>query len=99
MQKLTLFEDVFDALATGKTTTIRKGKLAIVLGDLLFLSTEKEREQVVSVKEVYYCFLKNVKLDDVIKDGFRNHQDMADQMKRFYPDITLDIEVTVVKFD
>ena len=47
MQKLTLFEDVFDALANGKATTIRKGRLSIALGDLLFQSTEENREEIV----------------------------------------------------
>ncbi len=99
MQKLTLFEDVFDALATGKATTIRKGKIQIALGDLLFQSTEQLREKIVSIKEIYCCLLKDVKLADVLNDGFKSHVDMADQMKRFYPEITLDTEVTIVKFD
>lgn len=99
MQQLTLFEDVFDALATGKTTTIRKGRLSIALGDLLFQSTEEIREEVVCVKMVYFCLLKDVLLDDLINDGFKNQKDMSEQMKRFYPDITLDTEVTVVKFE
>ena len=99
MQKLTLFEDVFDALATGKVVTIRKGKLSIACAELLFQSTEKKREQIVFVKEVYYGLLKDVKQKDLVNDGFKNHQDMTDKMKRFYPDITLETEVTVIKFD
>jgi len=99
MQKLTLFEDVFDLLASGKAATIRKGRILITSSDLLFQSTEEKRELTVSVKEVYYCQLKDVNLEDVLNDGFKNHQDMAEKMKRFYPDITLDTEVTVVKFD
>ena len=99
MQKLTLLEDVFDALATGKATTIRKGRLSIELGDLLFQSAEMNREQVVNVDEVYYSLLKDVKLEDVINDSFKDHDDMVEQMKRFYPDITLDTEVTVIKFE
>jgi len=99
MQKLTLFEDVFDLLASGKAATIRKGRILITSSDLLFQSTEEKRELTVSVKEVYYCQLKDVNLEDVLNDGFKNHQDMAEKMERFYPDITLDTEVTVVKFD
>jgi len=99
MQKLILFEDVFDALATGKVVTIRKGKLSIALDDLLFQSAEKKREQIVCVKEVYYGPLKEVKQEDMVNDGFNSHQEMAEKMKRFYPDITLETEVTVVRFD
>lgn len=99
MQKLTLFEDVFDALATGKSTTIRKGKLTIALDDMLLESTDKKREQIVCVKDVYYGLLKDVKHEDIVNDGFKNYQELVEKMKRFYPDISLDTEVTVIKFD
>jgi hypothetical protein len=99
MQKLTLYEDVFDALALGKKTTIRKGNVSIALGELLFQSTEVHREAVVHVKKVYSCLLNEVIPDDLSNDGFIDHQDMAEKMKRFYPDITLESEVTVIKFD
>lgn len=99
MQKLTLFEDVFDALATGKATTIRKGRINIALGELLFESTEARRREIVIVKMVYYCLLKDVLFDDLSNDSFKDHEDMCERMKRFYPDITLATEVTVVKFD
>ena len=98
MQTLTLFEDVFDALATGKTTTIRKGRIDIALGTLLFESTERKRQELVTVKMVYFCFLKDVLEVDLRNDGFKNHTDMSKKMKRFYPDITLHTEVTVIKF-
>lgn len=98
MQKLTLFEDVFDALNTGKSTTIRKGCIGIGVGELLLQSTALKREKIVFVKEIYVCLLREVKEEDLINDGFKNHDDMSEQMKRFYPEITLDDQVTVVKF-
>ncbi|MDH5367657.1 MAG: hypothetical protein OEW67_11750 [Cyclobacteriaceae bacterium] len=98
MQKLTLYEDVFDALDTGKTTTIRKGRISISLGELLLQSTALKREETVLVKMVYFCLLKDVMQDDIINDGFDDHDDMSEKMKRFYPDITLETEVTVVRF-
>lgn len=98
MQRLTLFEDVFDALATGKATTIRKGRINIALGEMLLESTEVQRREMVIVKMVYFCLLKNVMMTDVLNDGFTDHNNMCQKMKRFYPDITLDTEVTVIKF-
>jgi hypothetical protein len=98
MQKLLLAEDVFDALETGKKTTIRKGRSDIQLGELLFESTETKRQEVVNVLNVHYCRLSNVYIGDLQNDGFKDHHDMWGQMKSFYPDITFDDEVTTIKF-
>jgi len=98
MQKLKLYEDIFDALEDGKLTTIRKGRRVIVLGGLLFESLETKRRKTVEVTSVYFADLKNVKMEDLENDGFKDHQDMWEQMQRFYPDIGLEDEVTVVKF-
>lgn len=98
MQRLTLYEDVFDALEKGKRTTIRKGRRDIALGKLSFESTDTKRQQIVEVITVYYTRLKNVNAEDLKNDGFKDHLDMWEKMKRFYPDILLEDEVTVVKF-
>lgn len=98
MQKLTLFEDIFDALEQGKLCTIRKGRRDIQLGDLLFESIETMRPEIVQVEIVYYCRLDKVAIEDLQNDGFKDHQDLCEKMKRFYPDITPEDEVTVVKF-
>lgn len=99
MQKLTLYEDIFDALEKGKLTTIRKGRRNVELGELLFESTEKGRQKIVDVVMVYYTRLENVNTEDLENDGFKDHHDMWVKMQRFYPDIGLDDEVTVVKFN
>lgn len=98
MQKLLLSEDVFDALEAGKKTTIRKGRRDVQLGELLFESTKTKRQEVVNVLNVHYCRLSNVYIGDLQNDGFKDHHDMWEQMKRFYPDITFDDEVTTIKF-
>lgn len=98
LQKLILAEDIYDMLKKGKETTIRKGRRDIALGKLLFESIDEKRYRMVNVLMVYYCKLSNVFISDVTNDGFKNHNDMWYQMKRFYPDITFDSEVTVIKF-
>jgi|SRR5690554_6869060 len=98
MQKLTLFEDVFDDLEKGKLTTIRKGRKDIALGKLTFESVNIKRQQIVEVITVYYTRMKNVNNEDLENDGFKNHLDMLEKMQRFYIGIELEDEVTVVKF-
>ena len=98
MQKLLLAEDIFDELDFGKNVTIRKGRRDILLGDLLFESKENGKLKVVNVINVHYCKLANVYTGDLKSDGFSDHNDMWDKMKRFYPDITFDTEVTTIRF-
>ncbi|PWH84973.1 hypothetical protein [Brumimicrobium oceani] len=99
MQKLTLYEDIFDDLEKGKRTTIRKGRRNIELGELLLESTDIQRKKIVDVKMVYYSRLESVKKTDLENDGFTDHQDMWEKMQRFNPDIGLEDEVTVVIFN
>jgi hypothetical protein len=99
MQKLLLAEDVFDELEKGKKTTFRLGRRDIQLGELLFESTETKRQTIVNVQSVHYCKLSNVYVEDLYNDGFKDYNDMWGQMKRFYPNMTFDDEVTTIKFN
>ena len=40
----------------------------------------------------------DVRLDDIINDGFKDRMDLLRGLQRFYPDIRGDTEVTVIKF-
>jgi len=71
MQTLKLAEDIFDALETGKQTTIRKGRRDIQLGDLKLESVEENRQEIVNVINVHYCRLANVYIGDLQNDGFK----------------------------
>jgi len=98
MQQLILAEDIFDQLETGKRTTIRKGRRSINLDELEFESLTEKRKAVYYARMVYYCKLKDVLESDLINDGFENHADLLDKMKRFYPDLTDETELTVIRF-
>lgn len=98
IQTLKLAEDIFNQLEKGKRTTIRKGRRDISLGKLLFESTEIGRRKTVNVLNIHYCKLSNVYQGDLENDGFKDHHDMWEQMKRFYPDLSFDDELTTIKF-
>ena len=98
MQTLILAEDVFDNLNKGKNTTIRNGRRDIALGPLMFESLHEKRNMIVTVHSVEYCRVIDVRTDDIVNDGFKNHLDMIKGLQRFYPDIKADSEVTVIKF-
>ena len=99
MQNLVLAEDLFDRLESGdKLVTIRKGRRDIKLGELLFKSLKKDREQEVEVLMVIYSKAQNVPDEILNEDGFANVDDMIEQMQRFYPDLDEDTEVTSIVF-
>ena len=97
-QKLILAEDVFDALKTGKTCTIRKGRRDIKLGKLLLESLDEKRTETVMVNTVIFTELLMIPFRYLSNDGFKNHDDMCEKMKRFYPDITMETECTVISW-
>ena len=98
IQKLMLAEDVFDSLEIGKICTIRNGRRDIQLGELMFESTETHRTHNVMVHTVIFTELQRVPFRYVLNDGFISYDDMCDKLKRFYPDIKLCDEFTVVVF-
>lgn len=98
VERLILEEDIFDQLDEGKRVTIRKGRRDIPLGKLIFESKVERRLKIVNVINVHYSRLSNVYIGDLNNDGFKDHFDMWEKMKRFYPDISFDDEVTTVKF-
>jgi len=103
IQVLFLARDLFETIDYGKTVTIRKGRREVQLGDLRFLSpVEDGQEQLtrdVHVTYVMYCKAIDIPIDLVIEDGFEDHDDMLEGMKRFYPDFEEDTECTVVIYE
>ena len=95
---LMLADDVYNQLFEGKRVTIRKGRRNISIGGLFFEAVDSHRIEYVEVFMVYHCKLKDVDPADIQRDGFDNLEHMVKEMKRFYPDIDKETEVTVIKF-
>jgi hypothetical protein len=97
-QKLILAEDVFDAIEDGKLCTIRNGRRDIKLDKLVFESLTEKRIANATVHTVMFCALQDIPEGLFMNDGFKSVDDMLRKMKRFYPEITLESECTVVIF-
>jgi hypothetical protein len=98
-QKMWLVDDLFPPLLSGeKQCTIRAGKRDFTEGRLTF---ESKTGQVatVNVKEVRHKKLRDLTDREAQMDGALNAQDMADALKRFYPDIGPDSDITIVLYD
>jgi len=99
LEKLIFAEDIFDNLFKGKVCTIRQGRRDVELGDLLCESLEEHRLKTVNVIMVIYCSLQDIPDEFVENDGYLEHYDMLAKMRRFYPDIELTTECSVIIFE
>lgn len=101
-QFLELDDDLLLAIigGDGERVTVRKGYREIKLGELLFVGAkDKDLRYIVGVTEIRHVRVVDVD-DDVVKaEGFDNWNNFYEGMKKFYPDLDLTDEVTVVYFE
>jgi len=102
LQFLKLDDDLLLAIigGDGERVTVRLGRRDIQLGRLLFIgSKDIGLRYEVGVTEVRYVQVVNVD-DDVIKaEGFNDWTDFYEDMKKYYPDLDVSNEVTVIYFE
>lgn len=98
-QKMWLVDDLFPPLLAGKKLcTIRAGKRDFTAGPMTFES-KSGLHATVNVTKVRHKKLKDLTDREAQMDGALNAQDMADALKRFYPDIGPDSDITIVLYD
>lgn len=101
MQNLMLADDLFEGLHSGlKKNTIRHGHRDIQSGRVLrFDSTGGTQEPFyVYVREIEHKTAAELTDEDARNDGAENAEILLEAMKRFYPDITPESPVTVIRF-
>lgn len=101
-QMLLLDDTLLQAIINGdgERVTVRNGRRDIKLGELLFIgSNNNTLEHVVTVTEVRYVRVVDVSEDVVSSEGYMCWTDFYQDMKRFYPDLDIADEVTVVYFE
>jgi hypothetical protein len=100
MQTLKLADDLLIPLLEGnKELTIRRGRRDIQLGPLKFETVSGNDEVEVEVIEVRYVRISGVPDDICKEDGFENWVDFYEGMKRFYPDLDVSEECTIIIFE
>lgn len=100
-QKLKLADDLFPSLEEGnKRMTIRRGYRDIRLGDLLFEGvTDESLQKEVEVVEVTHIGIGAVSEEECQNDGFENWGDFFQGMKKYYPDLEVTEECTLIYFE
>ena len=102
LQFLKLDDDLLLAIigGDGERVTVRKGRRDIELGRLLFIGSKDETLRYeVEVSEVRYVQIIKVDDDVIEAEGFTNWHDFYNDMKKFYPDLDVCDEVTVIYFE
>jgi hypothetical protein len=89
---LRLAEDLIPLLESGqKLVTIRKGKRQFGA----FVTIEGKEA---AIDQVEHSTINSCSLQVLKDDGFVSRKDAIKKMKRFYPDITGDTDITIVRF-
>lgn len=101
MQDLKLANDLFIHLFDGtKRSTVRKGRRGIVPGSLALEAADGGGwGVVVNVTEVRHKKLSELTDEEAQSDNAASAKELAEAMKRFYPDITPDSDITIILFN
>ena len=100
-QFITLKDDLFLSLKDDeKRFIIRRGYIDIRIGNLLFEGTKDQSLQYeVEVVEVSHVRISGVSDEIAREDGFENWIDFYREMKKYYPDLDVSEECTVIYFE
>ena len=100
MQTLKLNDDLMKWVSEGKKHgTSRKGRRDIALGALTLEATNGTLPPIqVDVASVTYTRLKNTPTEVIQSEGYKNILELVTSLRRFYPDVTLEDEFTLVEW-
>lgn len=92
-------EAMREAVETGrKTITIREGHRDYRTGPVMLACHLVPWAVQADITQVKHGTLREVTREEWEADGFVSQADLLTQMRRFYPKLTLDSEVTVIRW-
>ena len=98
-QELYLDEGLFDAAVNGdKKGTTRKGRRDLRPGPLLLRSNELDRRTVVDVRYVLYMYFGDLPQSVIRSEGCESLDELAQVLRKFYPDLCEDDVCTAVEW-
>lgn len=93
-------QEMRDAILSGqKTITIREGHRDYRPGQVMLCCHLVPWAVMANITEVQHTTLREVLPADMEADGFDSLSYMLDRMKRFYPNLTEDSAVTIVRWE
>ena len=97
-QYLFLANEPFNDLYNEKICTIRQGYRDINLDHLLFVNSDTCKKQDVLVHTVIHTYIKYIPIEYVKAEGFNKNWELCDSLMKYYPDISMDDECTIIVF-
>jgi hypothetical protein len=82
-----------------KLITIREGERDYTLGKVLIGCPYTNWMVEGNITSVKHLLLKDVPIEDISEDGFKDHQEALDVLQTYYPQLTLDSTVTVLRWE
>jgi len=82
-----------------KNITIREGQRDYHLGDVILFDEKDSWVVRAKIIDIQHKTMSQITEAEWRADGFVSQKDMMKRMKRFYPKITLESPVTVVRWD
>lgn len=90
---------IADVINRVKCIAILRGHRDYVAGQPILIGCPKANWAVMAdCVKVKHRVLGSVNEEDLRADGFPNREKALEELQRFYPDMTLDSEVTVIKW-
>jgi hypothetical protein len=96
---LLLAEELIDATLSGKKfVTVREGHRNYKPGRVIFACPEVEWSMMKEITNVKHTTPKKCDKRDYLDEGWVSREDMVEDLKRFYPNLTMDSPITVIRF-
>ena len=86
-------------LSEKKKITIREGNRDYHLGAVIITNPERGYCLSATIAKVNHYVAREVPEQDFMDDGYKSRTEMISDLRKFYPDLTPDSEVTVIRWD
>jgi len=99
MQTLLLAEHFIGPTINGsKFQTIRDGHRDYKTGKVLFTCPKIGWSLIKEITEVIHTTVRNCSEEHYHNEGWTSHADMIVCLRRYYPNINMDTDITIIKF-
>lgn len=88
-----------DIIYDWKAITIREGHRDYRPGPVMLCCHLAPWAVMADITDVRHCALREVTQEEYEDDGFHSQDDLLQGMQRFYPNMTLDSPVTVIRWE
>lgn len=94
-----LAEELIDATESGlKVQTVREGHRDYKTGKVVFACPEVAWSMIKEITDVKHTTPRTCAVADYKDEGWSSRKNMIEDLKRFYPDLTMDSPITVIRF-